>query len=74
MEPFFTRRSRYTFQTRGKEKKKRRQRGGSIGTVLSTAAKAGYELGKSKKYHRMSFSGFSDSGGNRFRRQPWAYV
>ena len=44
-----------------------RQHGGSIGTLLSSAAKAGYSLGKDKKYRRMSFSGFSDLGANRFR-------
>ena len=47
--------------------RRRRQQGGSIGTLLSSAAKAGYSLGKDKKYRRMSFSGFSDRGANQFR-------
>ena len=44
-----------------------RQKGGSIGTLLSSAAKVGYSLGQDKKYRRMSFSGFSDRGANQFR-------
>ena len=70
----FTRASRYTFLARKPDQmirtRGRRQRGGSIGTVLSSAAKAGYFLGKDKKYRRMSFSGFSDRGANQFRRRP----
>ena len=38
-------------------RRKRRHRGGSLGTVLSTAAKIGYKLGKSDQYKRMGRSG-----------------
>ena len=70
----WTRQSRYTYQARRKDdplrrrpRRRGRQQGGSIGTLLSSAAKAGYSLGKDKKYRRMSFSGFSDRGANQFR-------
>ena len=38
-------------------RRKRRQRSGTLGTVLSTAAKIGYKLGKSDQYNRMGRSG-----------------
>ena len=72
----WTRRSRYTYDARRKDllsirrrgrRGRRKQQGGSIGTILSSAAKAGYSLGKDKNYRRMSFSGFSDRGANQFR-------
>ena len=37
--------------------RRRKQRGGSLGSVLSTAAKIGYKLGKSDQYKRMGRSG-----------------
>lgn len=43
------------------------------GNIFSSAAKIGYKLGKRKDYHRMSNTGFSDSSGNNFRKQPWLY-
>ena len=48
-------------------------RGQQGGNIFLKAAKIGYKLGKRKDYHRMSNSGFSDSGGNKFRKQPWLY-
>ena len=71
----WTRQSRYTYDARrkdsllprGRRGRRGHQQGGSIWTLLGSAAKAGYSLGKDKKYRRMSFSGFSDSGGNQFR-------
>ena len=52
---------------RESRKKKKRQGGGNI---FEKAAKIGYTLGKDKRYHRMSFSGFSDQGGKRYYK-PW---
>ena len=52
---------------RESRKKKKRQGGGNI---FEKAAKIGYTLGKDKRYHRMSFSGFSDRGGKRYYK-PW---
>ena len=43
------------------------------GNIFVSAAKMGYKLRKRKDYHRMSNSGFSDSGGNNFRKEPWLY-
>ena len=52
---------------RESRKKKKRQGGGNI---FEKAAKIGYTLGKDKRNHRMSFSGFSDQGGKRYYK-PW---
>ena len=53
-------------------KKSRRRRKQQTGTnpLWGPAAKLGVKLGRSKTYRRMSLSGFSDTGGRRYRK-PW---
>ena len=45
------------------------QRGKGLGTVLSTAAKIGYKLGKDKGYKRMS--AVEATGHYKHVRKPW---
>ena len=54
---------------RSRAKRRRKQQKGS-NPFLGPAAKLGVKLGRSKNYRRMSLSGFSDTGGRRYRK-PW---
>ena len=55
-----------------KQSRRRHRRKQQKGTnpLWGPAVKLGVKLGKSKKYRRMSLSGFSDTGGRRYRK-PW---
>ena len=64
-----SRRSRKRKQQTGEGLRRRRKQQRGEG-LWAPAVKLGVKLGKSKNYRRMSLSGFSDTGGRRYRK-PW---
>ena len=56
-------------QSRRRRRRRRKQQTGT-NPLWGPAVKLGAKLGRSKKYRRMSLSGFSDTNGRRYRK-PW---